>query len=206
MRKIIICLLFSTMLLLSCSLNNSKDDGKSVDNKVNEANTEYSSKTNGEENITKTITEQSKEDETTENFKNTSEESTEPSDNIAEENISKKVKNYIINGQEDKVEALKWKWSTTFLDEVDITSLYDEYIAAGGNVENIEDFAKYITLNAPILNNWEELFKKDLYDIYGEEVSKLEHLEGDLYQAYVNKDGIEVPYVVVSARTGYFHG
>ena len=49
-------------------------------------------------------------------------------------------------------------------------------------------------------------FKEDLKDTYGEEVVKLEHLEGDLYQAYVNKDGSEVPFVVVSARTGYFHG
>ena len=84
--------------------------------------------------------------------------------------------------------------------------MYDDYIAAGGNSSDIGEFAKYITLNAPILSNWEELFKEDFKDTYGEEVVKLEHLEGDLYQAYVNKDGSEVPFVVVSARTGYFHG
>ena len=127
-------------------------------------------------------------------------------EDIAKEDISKKVKDYIINGQNDKSEAEKYKWSTRFLNEVDIESLYNQYISAGNNAGNIEDFAKYITLNAPILSNWEELFKSDLKEIYGEEVVKLEHLEGDLYQAYVNKYGSEVPFVVVSSRTGYFHG
>lgn len=127
-------------------------------------------------------------------------------EDIAKEDISKKVKDYIINGQNDKSEAEKYKWSTRFLNEVDIESLYNQYISAGNNAGNIEDFAKYITLNAPILSNWEELFKSDLKETYGEEVVKLEHLEGDLYQAYVNKDGSEVPFVVVSSRTGYFHG
>lgn len=70
----------------------------------------------------------------------------------------------------------------------------------------MEKFASYMTLNAPIVDNWEELFKKDLYDIYGEKVVRLKHLENDLYEAYIKKDGAEVPYVVVSARTGYFHG
>lgn len=63
-----------------------------------------------------------------------------------------------------------------------------------------------MTLNAPISSNWEKLFEKDLYDIYGEKVVRLEHLEDDLYQAYIKKDGAEIPYVVVSSRTGYFHG
>lgn len=122
------------------------------------------------------------------------------------EDISEKVKNYIINGQSNKSEAEKIKWSKTFLNEVDIKSLYDQYISTGGNANDLEKFASYMTLNAPIVNNWEELFKKDLYDIYGEKVVRLKHLENDLYEAYIKKDGAEVPYVVVSARTGYFHG
>ncbi|WP_051541970.1 hypothetical protein [Clostridium lundense] len=122
------------------------------------------------------------------------------------ENITEKVKNYIINGQENKLEAQKIKWSKTFLNRVDIESLYKQYIANGGHADDLEDFANYMTLNAPISNDWQGLFKKDLYDTYGEKVVRLEHLEGDLYQAYIIKNGSEVPYVVVSSRTGYFHG
>jgi hypothetical protein len=89
---------------------------------------------------------------------------------------------------------------------VNIDSLYKQYKTNGGKAEDIESFASYITKNAPIQGDWQELFKKDLYDTYGEKAVKLEHLNGDSYQAYVVKNGSQVPYVVVSARTGYFHG
>lgn len=125
---------------------------------------------------------------------------------VNDQNVSKKVKDYILNGQNDKSEAQKIKWSKTFLDEVDIDSLYKMYKANGGKADDIESFAVYITQNAPISSNWQELFKKDLKDTYGEDVVKLVDLGNNLYQAYVMKDGSEVPYVAVSARTGYFHG
>ncbi|MGL5381520.1 MAG: hypothetical protein ACRDBA_16520 [Clostridium sp.] len=48
--------------------------------------------------------------------------------------------------------------------------------------------------------------KQDLYDTYRQKIVRLEHLEDVSYEAYINIDGKEVPYVVVSARTGYFHG
>lgn len=123
-----------------------------------------------------------------------------------EQDIAEKVKNYIINGQGDKPEAEKIKWSKAFLDRVDIEGLYKKYIANGGNADDLESFARYMTLNAPIPRDWQELFKKDLYNTYGEKVVKLEHLKDDLYQAYIIKNGSQVPYVVVSSRTGYYHG
>ncbi len=126
-------------------------------------------------------------------------------DNI-ENNITKKIKTYIISGQEDKPEAQRINWSKTFLDKVDIESLYEQYMSDGGSDEDLEDFVKYMTKNAPIPNDWEELVKKDIYDTYGEKVVRFEKLENDLYQVYVEIDGEEVPYVVVSSRTGYFHG
>ena len=54
--------------------------------------------------------------------------------------------------------------------------------------------------------NLQEIFEEEINSIYGEKISKVEYLEGDLYTAYVVKDGKEVPYVTVNARTGYFHG
>lgn len=203
MKKSIICLLVATMLLSACSLKDSQDDNNSIKNdKVNEVAIEDDDKKNTTENTEDVANE----NQTASNSNNASEEINKPSDNISEHNISEKVKDYILNGQEDKSEAEKLKWSNAFLNQVDIEALYNQYISEGGNAEDIKKFAEYITMNAPIPDDWEELFKKELFDVYGQEVVKLEHLEGDLYQAYVNIEGSEVPYVTVSARTGYFHG
>lgn len=210
MKKIIISLLIATMFLTGCSLGESKDKSetnnkpdKETTEDINDTSKEKDTTVNEEDTVNKDETNKSEEEDFSQtNSNNTS----QNSNGLASIDISEKVKDYIINGQNDKSEAEKYKWSTRFLNEVDIESLYNQYISAGNNAENIEDFAKYITLNAPILSNWEELFKSDLKETYGEEVIKLQYLEGDLYQAYVNKDGSEVPFVVVSSRTGYFHG
>lgn len=193
MKKLLIYLLFSTLLLTACSLNKSANVEKTVDSSKKEVTNEVSN-SNLEENDNSKDTNEISQNNTSDNS------------NSLNENISEKVKDYIINGQENKSEAKKLKWSKRFLNEVNIEDLYSKYIKDGGNEEDIEELATYVTLNAPILSNWEELFKKDLYDTYNEEVVKLEYLEGDLYQAYVNKNGSEVPFVVVSSRTGYFHG
>lgn len=203
MKKSMICLLVATMLLSACSLKDSQDTNNSTKNdKVNEVAIEDDDKKDTTENTEDVANE----NQTASNSNNASEEINKSSDNISEDNISEKVKDYILNGQEDKSEAEKLKWSNAFLNKVDIEALYNQYISEGGNAEDIKKIAEYITTNAPIPDDWEELFKKELFDVYGQEVVKLEHLEGDLYQAYVNIDGSEVPYVTVSARTGYFHG
>lgn len=206
MKKIIISLLIATMFLTACSLGESKDKSEN-NNKSDKETIEDISDTSKEKDSTENEEDAVNNDDSNKaNSNDTSSNTSQNSNDSVNTDIIEKVKDYITIGQNDKSEAEKYKWSTRFLNETDIASLYDEYISAGNNAENIEDFAKYITLNAPILSNWEELFKSDLKENYGEEVVKLEHLEGDLYQAYINKDGSEVPYVVVSSRTGYFHG
>ena len=203
MKKSMICLLVATMLLSACSLKDSQETNNSTKNdKVNEVAIEDDDKKDTTENTEDVANE----NQTESNSNNASEEINKSSDNISENTISEKVKDYILNGQEDKSEAEKLKWSNAFLNQVDIEALYNKYISEGGNAEDIKKIAEYITMNAPIPDDWEELFKKELFEVYGQEVVKLEHLEGDLYQAYVNIDGSEVPYVTVSARTGYFHG
>jgi hypothetical protein len=193
--------------MISCAGNNIESTNKVVDNKSGEVSEKNLNNDLKDNSINKNLSDTSQEKETEEISGNESEVENSTSGEIMKnEDISEKVKNYIINGQSNKSEAEKIKWSKTFLNEVDIKSLYDQYISTGGNANDLEKFASYMTLNAPIVNNWEELFKKDLYDIYGEKVVRLKHLENDLYEAYIKKDGAEVPYVVVSARTGYFHG
>lgn len=127
-------------------------------------------------------------------------------DNTSLNDMNIKVKEYILNGQNDKSDAEKLKWSNKFLDEVDFKTMYDNYLANGGVVDDVQGFATYITLYSPIPTNWQNMFKQDLYDTYGKEIVRLEYLEDVLYKAYINIDGKEVPYVIVSARTGYYHG
>lgn len=128
-------------------------------------------------------------------------------DTIKNNDISNKTKEYILNGQDDKPEADKLKWSKTFLNKVNIDKIYEEYLTNGGYEDNIESFAEYLTLNAPILDNWKDLAAIDLLNTYNEKISRIEHLEDDLYQIYVKlDDNTEVVYVTVNARTGYFHG
>jgi hypothetical protein len=111
-----------------------------------------------------------------------------------------------LNGQDNKSEAEKIKWSETFLNQVNIDDVYQEYLSTGGTADDIQSFAQYLTLNAPILDNWEELAATDLLNTYDEKISHIEHLQDNLYQVYIKIDGSDVPYVVVNSRTGYFHG
>ena len=130
-------------------------------------------------------------------------------DNTEDETNKKiilEVKEYIQNGQNEKSEAVKIKWSKTFLDNADIEALYKDFIKSADKKDDVEAFAKFITENAPISGNWEEMFKKDVYEIYKEDIVNIKHLEGDLYEGYIVSSGKEIPYVVVSSRTGYFHG
>ncbi|SJT59092.1 Uncharacterised protein [Clostridioides difficile] len=207
MKKLMLCLLLCTMFLTACSSNDSKSTNNLVDDNSNKSATQNSNDTNESENTSQNFKDTHKKKDNPKNSKATSNEKTASLNNNSEnENIKEKVMNYIINGQENKPEAEKIKWSKTFLNQVDIENLYKQYIKNGGETNDLEKFADYITLNAPIPNDWEKLFEKDLYDTYGEKVVRLEHLQDDLYQAYIKKDGVEVPYVVVSSRTGYFHG
>lgn len=178
MKRIIICLLISITLLVACSSNEDNNLNNTQGNIANKNSTDTDEKSSDTTNL--------KEESNKE--------------------IIEKVKDYILNGQEDIPEALKLKWSKSFLNNLDLESLYKDFLDANGKKDNVEDFAKYITENAPILSNWEELFKKDLYETYKEEVVKISHLYGDLYEASILINGVETPYVVVSSRTGYYHG
>ncbi len=164
MKKLLISLVLSTLVFTSCSLNDSDNRKKEVDNRTSDIT---------ENNINNSL----EEDQIDNSNNGEQEDIEEPSeiDNI--ENISYEVKNYIIKGQDNKSEAEKLKWSKTFLDALDINSLYSEYLLSGGIADDIEELAYYTTENAPIPSDWEEMFKKDLYEKYGENLVKVEPLE-----------------------------
>ena len=209
-RKILICLSLCAVLLISCSTGNSDGSNKSTDDKTtisesaNCSTDESTEKVSNEDN-TERISENVEGTVTIE--QPVKEEETLPDDNeIDDENMSQKVKDYILLGQVEKPAAEQLKWNAKFLEQVDIDSLYEKYVANGGNENDVEAVATYITENAPIASNWQEMFEEEINSIYGEKISKVEYLEGDLYTAYIIKGEKEVPYVTVNARTGYFHG
>lgn len=125
---------------------------------------------------------------------------------ITNGNISAKTKDYILAGQGDKPDADKIQWSETFLNLVNIDAVYQEYLSDSGTADDIPGFAQYLTMHAPIPDNWQDLTAADLLKAYDEKISNVELIEGDMYQVYVKIDGADVPYVAVNARTGYYHG
>ena len=209
-RKILICLSLCAVLLISCSTGNSDGSNKSTDDKTtisesSNCSTDESTEKVSNEDNTERISENVEGTVTIE--QPVKEEETLPDDNeIDDENMSQKVKDYILLGQVEKPAAEQLKWNAKFLEQVDIDSLYEKYVANGGNENDVEAVATYITENAPIASNWQEMFEEEINSIYGEKISKVEYLEGDLYTAYIIKGEKEVPYVTVNARTGYFHG
>ena len=139
-RKILICLSLCAVLLMSCSTGNSDGSNKSTDDKTTISESENSSTGESTEKIsenvegTVTIEQPIKEEETL------------PDDNeIADKNMSQKVKDYILLGQVEKPAAEQLKWNARFLEEVDIDSLYNEYVANGGNAVDVQAVAKYVT-------------------------------------------------------------
>lgn len=124
----------------------------------------------------------------------------------SEKDIARKTKDYLLNGQQDKPEADKLKWSEAFLNQVNIGAVYQKYLSGGGKADDIQSFARYLTQNAPVPDNWQELFAEDLLKKYEVKVVRYVPVQNNLYQVYVKISGKEVPYVAVNARTGYFHG
>lgn len=191
------------------SNNNSDANDKDNNNNKDNSSTDTKNTSATEKNTKDANTKNNNDSKDSTESKGSTESSSDTSkakDSTSDNSIREKVIDYINNGQGDKPEAKKLKWRPEFLNKVDIDALYKQYTGDGGKAGDLESFANYMTQNAPILNDWQELFKKDAYDTYGVKIVKIEHLEGDLYQAYIEKDGSQVRYLTVSAKTGYFHG
>ncbi|WP_238884052.1 hypothetical protein [Clostridium sp. YIM B02551] len=197
-KTIVVTALVLSLLFVGCSKTADKSDSASNENNKNSTST-----TSEDSNAGKSTTENNNNNKSSQ----TATQKASASDQEIQD-ITKKVKDYINGDQGNKPEYQKMHWSKAFLNKVDFGTLYKNYLNNGGKKGDVESFAAYVTLNAPIQNDWQEMFKKDLYDTYGEKVVRIEKLQGDgdVYQAYIMKDGKEVPYVGVNARTGYFHG
>lgn len=202
------------------SKDSKKEDSKTTENsKVEDSKTENSKTTENSTSSTK-VNEDNKEDESSNtkpkeentqanNSSTSSEKSTKPTEkdskNSKDNGLSEEVKNYILNGQNNVAESDRLNWNSTFLDKVDINTLHNQYISSGGDNNDLRQFAIFVTSNAPILDNWVDLFKEDILKKEGLKISKLRPLDNDLFQAYVREGDGDVPSLIVSSRTGYFH-
>jgi hypothetical protein len=205
----VVCFYKYTSTLIGTTNKNVKPN--TVNEKSNTANVTSNTEKSNNANVTSnTVTKEKQLNASSNNTNpgNSSNNTTQPSSNNSNQNFYKKVKEYIINEQNNLSSAERLNWSKRFLDQVNLEDLYKKYTSSGGDADNTKDFAKYITLNAPPAKNWRKLFEKDYQDLYGKpiKITKIVNLGSDLYQIYINQNGSEVPFVVVSSRTGYFHG
>ena len=111
---------------------------------------------------------------------------------------------FLLNGQVGVRESEKLNWNPTFLQQINLEQLHQQFVATGEAPGNIEGFANFVTTNAPILENWEELFRHEFFEANGTQITNLTALGEDRYRAYIEVNGVEVPEVIVSARTGFY--
>lgn len=120
------------------------------------------------------------------------------------------TKNYILYGQGHLGWAQSMNWSPTFLNnltERDLIDVYLDYVRNGESPSDTYEFGWYLTFNAPIQDNWKEMFESDLYSTYGKKVVNYIDLGDFRYGAVI--EGLNPPhgyYVGVNSRTGAYHG
>lgn len=117
------------------------------------------------------------------------------------------TKDYILNDQQNLPSAEQLHWLPSFLDEVDMPAMYQQYLKAGGQPQSTEAFASFLTANNPPPGNWQQLITQALASQYHVTANRFEPLSGypGYYLVYVDEYP-DQSYVTASARTGYWHG
>ncbi|HWR18123.1 MAG TPA: hypothetical protein VN608_00735, partial [Clostridia bacterium] len=103
--------------------------------------------------------------------------------------MAQKTRDFILVGQTDRPEAGQYHWTEEFLNLLDMESLYADYITSGGEADDVEKFTAYITQNAPVPENWKEMFEAAFAEAYGLKIVKYELIQDTFYQVYVELDG-----------------
>ena len=111
---------------------------------------------------------------------------------------------YLLYGQDEKPESERLNWNEGFLHNLDLTALHQQFVDGGADPEDMENFALFLTHNAPILENWEQEFRLQAFTRYQVQISRIESIGGDDFQTYRLENGDEVPFAIVSARTGHY--
>lgn len=131
-----------------------------------------------------------------------------------------KLRNYIFveyMGSPDYVYAKGVNWTENYYDNLtaeEIWYIIEEYKKTNNGEEGtLFDQASYLSVNAPIKENWKELFMKNWNNSPYAEDNKIETMidKGDSVWIYTDSmpyTGKEdnYPFITLLKRTGYWHG
>ncbi len=117
----------------------------------------------------------------------------------------------------DYVYAKGINWSERFYDNLTAEEIWNvilEYKVINNSEEGtMFDKASYLSVHAPIKENWEELFLVDWKESYLAESALIEDLidNGETVAVYTNLlpftgEENNYPYITLFKRTGYWHG
>jgi hypothetical protein len=135
------------------------------------------------------------------------------------EHLKKTLRTYIFDKYmpgPDYVYAKGINWSENFYDNLtanEIWNVIEEFKKKNNGEEGtLFEQAQYLSQNAPIKNNWKELFLEDWNNSYYKE-DKIEKLidRGDTVGVYTDSlpytgENDNYPFVTLVKRTGYWHG
>ena len=209
------------ILLFGCSSNSDKVDS----NEVNELNNEKSINENSGSDVE--LSEKEKDEATLEEKqeKNNGNNSlqTPQQDRVSQEEmelLKETLRTYIFDeymGSSDDVYAKGVNWTENFYENLtaeEIWQVIEKYKEMNNGEEGtLFDQASYLSVNAPIKDNWKELFLENWNKSPYAEDNKIEAMidKGDSVWIYTNtlpytgeKDNY--PFITLFKRTGYWHG
>ena len=209
------------ILLFGCSSNSDKVDS----NEVNELNNEKSINENSGSDVE--LSEKEKDEATLEEKqeKNNGNNSlpTPQQDRVSQEEmelLKETLRTYIFDeymGSSDDVYAKGVNWTENFYENLtaeEIWQVIEKYKEMNNGEEGtLFDQASYLSVNAPIKDNWKELFLENWNKSPYAEDNKIETMidKGDSVWIYTNtlpytgeKDNY--PFITLFKRTGYWHG
>jgi len=111
---------------------------------------------------------------------------------------------FLLNGQEEKSELERLNWNESFLNNLDLAAIHQQFVDGGADPDDVENFAVFLTQNAPISENWQQDFKAQMLAQHQVELTRFEPIGGDDFQTFTEQNGAEVPFAIVSSRTGYY--
>ena len=213
------------VLLFGCSSNSHKVDSNEVNELNNEksmnensgSDVELSEKENGEE-IDEATLEEKQEKNNGNNSLPTPQQDSVSQDEM--ELLKETLRTYIFDeymGSSDYVYAKGVNWTENFYDNLtaeEIWNVIEEYKEMNNGEEGtLFDQASYLSVNAPIKDNWKELFLENWNKSPYAEDNKIETMidKGDSVWIYTKtlpytgeKDNY--PFITLFKRTGFWHG
>ncbi|OHW63063.1 hypothetical protein EUAN_08470 [Andreesenia angusta] len=116
--------------------------------------------------------------------------------------VAFEARHYILNSEEKKY------WNKTLLNglsDEDINDIYASFVEDGWDRYDIVKFTRHMMYNAPIQDNWKEVFEKSFYEEWSNKTIDYYdqgYWDNGYYDVYVV--GNDEPFAIVNAMTGYY--